>query len=252
MSKDYSAVGVLTSILDMIDQLIPTGESSKEIKVSISKHLGYEPHYVSQVFKLMFDMPFDTYVKRRRVNLAANYILSSQNDDLAFVASQFGFSDQSRMNNQFKEEYQNTPGEIRQGNIIVSDIRKKEINISNEKPEESNMTRENYNLENECYATYIDAMMSQSIDSVLDLDTISSLIEIANKLEVPPEALVEECNHFIIEYTSQPEYISTKEYAAITMGITSDEEFEKICAHFNCEWYHVNPIKVDNYRAMIK
>ncbi len=78
----------------------------------IGKTFNRHPVYIARMFKKYFGMSMKTYVKLLRTNGAIKSI-SSEEDILAGVALQNGFTDQSHLNRTFKSQTGLTPHEFR-------------------------------------------------------------------------------------------------------------------------------------------
>jgi hypothetical protein len=82
-----------------------------------------------------------------------------------------------------------------------------------------------------------------------DADTCYAISEVAERLEIPVEALIESCFDLMIDIHSSPDYLSPEVEAAVDCGISSESELKEICAYFDCKYYDLDSFMVNAYRT---
>lgn len=88
----------------------------KDIGVStIADEIGYNPSYLSRVFKLETGIGFVQYLTKKRMDVACKY-LRETNMSVARIAEQSGYTDDKYFSRIFKKEFGHSPGEYRKRN----------------------------------------------------------------------------------------------------------------------------------------
>jgi len=98
-------------ILQIRDELAETFPQPRSVS-EIAREAGYHPVYVSRLFRKRFGESITDFVRRRRVHAAADQLASSDSE-IAQIALETGFSDQSHLCRHFRREMNTTPARFR-------------------------------------------------------------------------------------------------------------------------------------------
>lgn len=98
---------------------------------------------------------------------------------------------------------------------------------------------------------YFEQFIEATNENGFDLTTCYAISEVSERLGVPFGCLLNTCFDLMADCHSSENYLEPRVEKAIHCGITSDEELEKICDYFECEYYKLNPFMVEAYRKML-
>jgi len=89
--------------------------------IDMSNFAGYSSYYCSSRFHDEVGMSFKTYVKKRKLSLAAHDLLSTHSR-IIDIAFKYGFSSNEAFTRAFKLEYSYTPSTYRKNKPQISQL----------------------------------------------------------------------------------------------------------------------------------
>ena len=237
-------------VMDYIDEHI--GEDSETIKKGIWLSTGYSSVEFGKFFSILTNETLFSYIRRRRLYLAFCELQSNRNRPIVDIALGFGYSEQSAFTRAIKNEYGMTPDEIRGKCIFLEDNKYyyAELTDCNERQSRIKSILRTIKKtgilfgENSSYL----AEVEEGCNAFgFDFDTGCAIAEIAERLEVPVYPFMEKC--FELSEEAKAEGYADRERIeiAVSCGIYSDKELEKICKHFDCQFYELNILMVEKY-----
>jgi AraC family transcriptional regulator len=80
----------------------------------VASAVGVEPDRLARAFRRVYHEPMASYVRRLRVNAAADLLVGDTETSIAGIAAEVGFTDQSHLTRCFVRSLGTTPGRYRQ------------------------------------------------------------------------------------------------------------------------------------------
>lgn len=236
--------------MDYIDEHI--GEDSETIKKGIWLSTGYSSVEFGKFFSILTNETLFSYIRRRRLCLAFRELQSNRNRPIVDIALDFGYSEQSAFTRAMKNEYGMTPDEIRGKCIFLEDNKYYYAELTDCNERQSRIksilkTIKKTGILFDENSSYL-AEVEEGCDAFgFDFDTGCAIAEIAERLEMPIYPLMEKC--FELSEAAKAEGYADRERIeiAVSCGIYSDKELEKICKHFDCQFYEINILMVEKY-----
>lgn len=73
-----------------------------------------------------------------------------------------------------------------------------------------------------------------------DTSTCCIISELSEKLDIPFASLLSGIFDMMVDYRTDPDYISARLEYAIDLGVSSMDELNAICKYYNCEYYEIS------------
>jgi len=96
-------------IISIVDQYIDTNLNQNLSTRDISLYLGYDKSYFIRFFKKKTGITPNNYIINKKVEEAKEILLHPHNIDIADIAQELGFYDQSHLNRNFKKIFAVSP-----------------------------------------------------------------------------------------------------------------------------------------------
>jgi AraC-like DNA-binding protein len=84
----------------------------------IASAIGVEPDRLARAFRRVYGEPLATYVRRLRVNAAAELLLAGPDMPISAIAAEVGFADQSHLTRSFLKTLGTTPARYREAHRL--------------------------------------------------------------------------------------------------------------------------------------
>ena len=244
------------TVMDYIDANIT--EEIKKINEGIYNEIGYNSNTFGNCFSVLTNKTLFHYINERRAFLASQDLINNKDKTIGDVAMEYGYSEHSSFSRDIKRYFGCTPKEIQKGEKIIFDNRYNLIDLC-EKNKDSTDTRIQrilYDLETKDTLSPFNwnlfgCLELASEEFGFDIDVCYEIADLAEKLEVPPERLIEKCYELKLEEelrSDDPFYISPQEQACISYDIDA-EELDSICQYFDCKYYEIDYSMVELYRS---
>lgn len=245
---------VFDTVMDYIDENIQ--ETTEAIKIGIHRATGYNSKDFGGYFQMLIpDMSFYRYIITRKLYFAGKELYEKPDKSICEIALDYGYSEQSALNRAMKNYFDCTPNELRKGLKKIPDDRLEFADFCENKQRNDNRLMNTLERLDEVgmltgkSVEYLEAFERASKEYAFDADTCYAISEVAERLEIPVEALIEGCFGLMIDIHSSPDYLSPEVEAAIDCGISSESELKEICAYFDCKYYDLDSFMVNAYRT---
>ena len=238
-------------VMDYIDENIQ--QDTETIKSGIINLIGINSNTFGHYFNVLTGDTLGGYIRNRRLYYAASALQLELEKSICEIALEYGYSEQSAFTRAITSRYGMSPSEFRQKNVIHF-IENEKYHFSDFRtPEEE--TRSDYIWKlverTGCLSgpnlTFIDDIDKGREEFGFDVDTSYAIADLSERLEVPVYTLMRTCFDLVAELKSEPDYLTNAQFAALQMGIHSDEDLEKICEHYSCKYYELNRYMVVQY-----
>jgi len=97
------------TLLNNVEKYILSNIENQITLKDIAREVGYNESYIIRVFKKKFGLTPHAFIVNKKVNQAKNKLLKSDEINLAQLASEVGFYDQSHLNKTFKRVFAKSP-----------------------------------------------------------------------------------------------------------------------------------------------
>lgn len=244
---------VLDNALSIIDKHIRLNHKD------ISRKIYAETGFCDQDFNKFISvassgaLTLRSYIRKRRLYFAVCDMISNPDKTLAFIAQEYGYSDQSAFTRAVKAEYGEAPAELRKAKKEIPDNRLSlESYISNSSRLDSIIERLGAdNLSNTDWQ-YFETFIHATDELGFDTSTCCLISELSERLSIPFGHLLEQCFEMAIENDRYDDlHPDEKTEFMMDLGIESDDELQELCQHYNCKWYDLTFIQVTIYRLGI-
>lgn len=243
---------VMAHIEENVDK--PTSEIKKEIANLIGRHSrAFDEH-----FQILTGYTLDYYIKQRRLNYAARDLVRHQEKSICDIALEYQFSDQSAFTRAIKAKYGVTPNEIRKEWLWVFEERFCFDDFTGKKndTEVAKLLR-SMEIDAPWDVEYMLEIEQLNDRFGFDIDVCYQLADLAERLGLSLLRLAEYCSQATtleeLEAAEYAEYAEMEEIMRMhnlmsAWDIASEEELEAICAHYKCEYYELDQLKVYLYQ----
>jgi AraC-like DNA-binding protein len=245
---------VFDTVMDYIDENIH--ETTEAIKIGIHRATGYNSKDFGGYFQMLIpDMSFYRYIITRKLYFAGKELYEKPDKSICEIALDYGYSEQSALNRAMKNYFDCTPNELRKGLKIIPDDKMKFSGFCEKNERTDNRLKNIIERFNEVgmltgkSEEYLEAFERASNEYGFDADTCYAISEVAERLEIPVETLIESCFDLMADIYSSPDYLSPEVEAAIDCGISSEAELKEICSYFDCKYYDLDSFMVEAYRT---
>lgn len=229
---------------------------AKSIKQGLVQETGYSFTQFNNFFLGLTGMTLNHYITLRKMYYASEELRFSKEKSIVDIALEFGYSEQSSFTRAFSAYTNLTPNDVRKGIDFVQDnkIRLSNFTGTANKRMQHIMERWNetedisaYNLE------YIVDIEKASEDFGFSLELCEQIADIADQLGIPPYGLIESCFAECMKFDENNEFknLTRKEQFALEHGLSSEEELNNICKHYQCEYYDLDGIMIELYKNNI-
>lgn len=245
-------------IMDHIEENVT--KSTEEIKKDIPKLIGRHSRAFGEHFNLLTGYTLDYYIKQRRLNYAARELVRHQEKPICDIALEYHFSDQSAFTRAIKAKYGVTPSEIRKEGFGIFEERFYFTDFTGREAPDTDVAKLLRSMEIggpfDIYEFDLMVGIEKMSDELgFDIDTCYQIADLAERLNISLSDLAQHC--FVAK--TNEEYARMSELHEIcklndimrALQIESTEELEAICAHYKCEYYELDELKVYLYRKQI-
>lgn len=235
-------------------------EDTESIKKGIISTIGYNSKMFGDCFTVLTGESLFHYISMRRLYWAAKELKECKDKSICEIAMEYGYSEQSAFTRTMRAFWDATPTDIRRGTVDIpenkyvlqqlatSDMPKGETRTQKmllDLDVKGNLSPLNWKLfgDLECASTNYD----------WDIDTCYAIADIAEKIGVSYERLLEVCYHATLseeldEYNQLGYGISKREELCMILDLDSEDELDAICEYFKCKFYDVDGDMVEKYR----
>lgn len=248
---------VFDTVMNYIDDNIR--ETTEAIKIGIQKRTGYNSRDFGKYFEMTTgDISLFHYITMRKLYFAGKELCEKPDTAICEIALDFGYSEQSALNRSMKNFYGCTPNEVRKKEKVIPNDKFKMSDFCSEKKTFENRLRNIWERLDEVgmisgrNIDYLEAFERASNEYGFDADTCYAISEVAERLEIPVEPLIESCFDLMADIHSSPDYLPPDVEAAIDCDIKSDDELKKICEYYDCKYYDLDDFMVEAYRSHSK
>ena len=231
---------------------------TKEIKKEIPNLIGRYSRAFNEHFQMLTEYTLDYYIKQRRLNYAALDLVRHQEKTICDIALEYQFSDQSAFSRAIKAKYGVTPNEIRKEGLWVFEERFC-LRDFTEKKNDTAVAQLLRSMEIGAPwdVKYMLEIEQLNDDFGFDVDACYQMADLAERLGISLRRLAEYCfQSTTLEEPELAEYAEMEEIMRMhnlmsAWNIASEEELEAICAHYKCEYYELDDLKIYKYRKLM-
>jgi len=243
------------AVMDYIDEHIK--DDKEFIKEGIYELIGISSKSFGEVLKFLTGETLGQYIHNRRLYYAAIDLQTDKEKEICNIGSDYGYSDQSTFTRAITTRYGFSPAELRKNKAVCpiennryyfdnfhidnADFRFKRIL----KILERDGYTSGYNLD------FIESVEQGRKEYGFDIDTCYAIADLAERLEIPANILMESCFKLIVDIKSDSNYLAEKIEVAIDLGIYTNEDLEKICEYYSCRYYELNKHMVKEYYDLL-
>ena len=198
------------------------------------------------------------YFLKRKLYYVSKELVNKPDVPIVDIAQEFNYSEQSSLNRDMKKHYSTTPNEVRKSRTPLPDEKMYFKDFDVNKCEWGKRLKDAIYMVTKAddYIMNDFDYFEQFIEAIneygFDFTTCCAISEISERLEIPFGCLLNTCFDLMINCHSSEDCLEPRIEKAIDCGITSDEELEKICDYFECEYYELNPFMVESYRKNVE
>ena len=238
-------------VMDYIDENIQ--QDTETIKSEIINLIGINSTTFGKYFTVLTGDTLGSYIRSRRLYFAATALQRELDKSICEIAVDFGYSEQSAFTRAFTTKFGFSPGDLRQKNVFYFlENNKYLFEDFNPRAPESRSDYiwrqfERTGMIGGDDLDFIESVEAGQKEFGFDIDTSYAIADLAERLDVPVFALMESCFHLVAEIKSDPHYIPNQVMAAMSLGIHSEEDLDKICGHYACKYYELNEYMVKQY-----
>lgn len=238
-------------IMDYIDENIKA--DSENIKKGIPNIIGYSSKCFGDYFLILTNITLFDYIRRRKLYFALEELKQNKKKRVCDIALEYGYSEQSAFTRAVKNCYDCTPEEIRNSKKHIKNNRYNFSDFNNNTSNSRIQEVLHYLSETGTFSSVNDANYFFEVENAcdeygFDIDTCYAIAELAERLELPFDYLINACWKLEIDLETDPNYISARECTMFTYGIESLEELKSICKHYNCQFYELDSFMVEAFR----
>ncbi len=243
-------------VMDYIDANIL--QDVETIKKGIFNLIGYSSLAFGNCFVVLTNQTLFHYISERKMYFAAQALKTNLDRSIADIALEYGYSEQSAFSRAFKLYCKTTPNEVRKGKAYVSNNK---YSLSMFVENNNNNDTRFASIVKELNETgdisisnwrYLEMMEEVSQECIFDIDTCSAIFDLAERLEIPYGALLNQCEVVAVHYYADPDFHYSKFKKIMECDISSDDELEAICNFYNCKYYDLDIFMVNAFRDQFK
>lgn len=244
------------SVMNFIDEHVKSSYS--EIKRGIYATSNFSDLDFSKFLSVLTGgkITLNDYFKNRKLYFASQELVDLPEKTIVDIALDYGYSEQSAFSRAIKNQYGYTPNEIRKHGMKFID---EKMCFADFNPKDNEYGKRLHDAissvldeseEGWIYEDhdYFEDFIFATEEYGFDTTTCYAISEISERIGVPFGVLLNVCFETMMDFRSCDNYIEPRIEKAMDCGITSDEELEKMCDYYNCEYYQLNRFMVDEYR----
>lgn len=241
---------IFDDVMDYIDENIKCKYT--DVKKGIHTNFAYTDMDFNKFLSIATrgSTTLNKYFLRRKLYFVSKELVNKPNIPISDIAYEFNYSEQSSLNRDMKKHYSTTPTEIQKSRTPLPDEKMHFKDFDVNKYELGKRLKDT--IDDCCDLDYFEQFIEATNDYGFDFTTCCAISEISERLEIPFGYLLNTCFDLMIDCRSSEDYLEPRIEKAIDCGITSDEELEKICDYFECEYYELNPFMVESYRKNVE
>lgn len=241
---------IFDDVMDYIDENIKCKYT--DVKKGIHTNFAYTDMDFNKFLSIATrgSTTLNKYFLRRKLYFVSKELVNKPNIPISDIAYEFNYSEQSSLNRDMKKHYSTTPTEIQKSRTPLPDEKMHFKDFDVNKYEWGKRLKDT--IDDCCDLDYFEQFIEATNDYGFDFTTCCAISEISERLEIPFGYLLNTCFDLMIDCRSSEDYLEPRIEKAIDCGITSDEELEKICDYFECEYYELNPFMVESYRKNVE
>ena len=241
---------IFDDVMDYIDENIKCKYT--DVKKGIHTNFAYTDMDFNKFLSIATrgSTTLNKYFLRRKLYFVSKELVNKPNMPISDIAYEFNYSEQSSLNRDMKKHYSTTPTEIQKSRTPLPDEKMHFKDFDVNKYEWGKRLKDT--IDDCCDLDYFEQFIEATNDYGFDFTTCCAISEISERLEIPFGCLLNTCFDLMIDCHSSEDYLEPRIEKAIDCGITSDEELEKICDYFECEYYELNPFMVESYRKNVE
>ena len=245
---------VLDTALSIIDKNIRL--SHQEIARTIYAETGYCDQDFNKFLSVISSgkLTLCSYIRKRRLYFAVCDSINNPEKSLAYIAQDYGYSDQSAFTRAVKAEFGESPAALRKSKKEIPDNR---LNLDNYVSSSSRLKAVLDRFESNSFSgtdgEYFLSFIHATDELGFDTSTCCLISELSEKLSIPFGHLLEQCFEMAIHFEEVYEVLPD-EIAEFMMdlGIENREELQVLCQHYNCKWYELTFVQVKIYQLGIE
>lgn len=192
------------------------------------------------------------YFMNRKLYFASQELVELPHKPIVDIALDYGYSEQSSFTRAIKNQFGYTPNEIRKQGIRCPNDKLSFANFNPNANEYGKRLKDAISgaIGDSCMSddAYFETFISATDEYGFDTATCCAISEVSERIGVPFGVLLNACFETMIDVRSSDDYLDPKAEKAIECGITSEEEMERICEYYDCEYYQLNGLMVTEYR----
>lgn len=241
---------IFDDVMDYIDENIKCKYT--DVKKGIHTNFAYTDMDFNKFLSIATrgSTTLNKYFLRRKLYFVSKELVNKPNIPISDIAYEFNYSEQSSLNRDMKKHYSTTPTEIQKSRTPLPDEKMHFKDFDVNKYELGKRLKDT--IDDCCDLDYFEQFIEATNDYGFDFTTCCAISDISERLEIPFGYLLNTCFDLMIDCRSSEDYLEPRIEKAIDCGITSDEELEKICDYFECEYYELNPFMVESYRKNVE
>lgn len=240
---------VLNIALNYIDEHIEW--KLNEITAGLQKETGFKSSFYKDCFDAVLNESLFLYIKTRKIFFICKKIQEKPTYPLSHLALDFGYSDATAMDRDFRKYVDFTPTQVLKENKFVPDNR---IDVTVNRIATTNEMEDNIMTKEELRQEFLDIpdeFVEIQEEFGFSIDTCYKIAELAERLGVSAFRLANICFDGVADYLSDGENIRPEIEKCIDLELSSEAELEAICDFYECKYYEVDRRMVWFYRDRI-
>lgn len=235
-------------------------ESTEDIKKGIWLTIGYSSKVFGDCFTVLTGQTLFHYIGMRKLYFAAKELIENRDRTICDIALEYGYSEQSAFTRAMKAFWNATPSDIRRGDFHIPENRYtlRGISVPDSNKAQTRTQRILHDLESKGTLSPLNwelfGELEQASDNYgFDIDTCYEIVDLAEKIGVPPKRLLSSCYEETLKSELEEELsekqglgLSEKERLCIMLDLDS-KELEDVCQFFECQYYDLDEAMVDIY-----
>lgn len=237
-------------VMDYIDANIH--QNTDGIKKGIYNLIGYNSNTFGHCFSVLTNDTLFHYISERRMYFAGRELQNDLEKSICDIALDYGYSEQSAFTRAMKSFYKCTPNDVRKGKNSIPDNKFyfKDFDVEHSDLRTQRILRAIKNDENiSRYNMELLFGLENAVEEYgFDFDTCCQIADLAERLEISPWRLIDQCFEMVLEEKNCNDGFSQADRVAIELGIETSEELEEICKYYDCKYYDLDSSMVKAYK----
>ena len=255
------ATNIFDDVMNYIDENIKCKYS--DVKDGIYSNFAYTDMDFNKFLSIATRgaKTLNKYFIRRKLYYISKELVDKPDVPIIDIAYDFSYTEQSSLNRDMRKHYSTTPNEIRKSRVYLPDEKMKFEDFDVNKYEWGKRLKRAIALEIdldypctlcESESDYFGQFIEATKEFGFDITTCYAISEVSERISVPFGVLLNACFDLMIEYHADPNYLEPRIEKALSCDIHSEEELERICEYFDCEYYELHPFLVETYRKDVE